>query len=186
MKNKKTKFKSISKFCLTTLSVVALAGTMVTMSGCTDGMFGDDMAANSDDNKEYARSSGVDGSPTFIGSNGTGEDAKMANQYYFAYDSSDLTPEAKNEVRKHARYLLEHPAVKVRVEGHTDERGSREYNVALGERRAKTVSSTLENEGVLNNQVAVVSYGEEKPAVLGHDENAWKWNRRAKLVYEQG
>jgi peptidoglycan-associated lipoprotein len=58
--------------------------------------------------------------------------------------------------------------------------------VALGERRAKTVSSTLENEGVLNNQVAVVSYGEEKPAVLGHDENAWKWNRRAKLVYEQG
>lgn len=175
------KIKKIVKIALTTVSVVTLAGMI---SGCTDGAY---MKPSEDGvDNGYTYSKGVNGSPTFVGSNGTGEDAKMANQYYFAYDSSELTPEAKTEISKHAKYLLEHPSVKVRVEGHTDERGSREYNVALGERRAKSVSGSLASEGVLGNQVAVVSYGEEKPAVQGHDENAWQWNRRAKLVYEQG
>ncbi len=169
----------IKNMLLTTVSVVMLGGML---TGCTDGTF----AGDSSDDLGYSSSKGINGSQTFVGSNGTGEDAQNANTYYFAYDNSELTPEAKVEVGKHAKYLLEHPSVKVRIEGHTDERGSREYNVALGERRAKSVSSTLASEGVLDNQVAVVSYGEEKPAVQGHDESAWQWNRRAKLVYEQG
>ncbi|MBP9723059.1 MAG: peptidoglycan-associated lipoprotein Pal [Gammaproteobacteria bacterium] len=167
------------------LLTIALSVTLVgMMTGCTDGMYTDPKEDAAD--AGYAYTKGLNGSPTFVGSNGTGKDAEMANQYYFAYDSSELTSEAKTEISKHAKYLLEHPSVKVRVEGHTDERGSREYNVALGERRAKAVSGSLANEGVLGNQVAVVSYGEEKPAVQGHDESAYQWNRRAKLVYEQG
>jgi len=173
----KVKFK---KWLATSVSVLMMCAMM---SGCTDGSFASD---GDDSDVGYSSAKGINGSQTFIGSNGTGEDAKNANTYYFAYDNSELSPEAKTEVGKHAKYLLEHPSVKVRIEGHTDERGSREYNVALGERRAQSVSGALAADGVLGNQVAVVSYGEEKPAVQGHDESAWQWNRRAKLVYEQG
>jgi peptidoglycan-associated lipoprotein len=72
----------------------------------------------------------------------------------------------------------------MRVEGHTDERGSSEYNIALGERRAQTVARYMESQGAPSSQIVVVSYGREKPATQGHDESAWKFNRRAVLVYE--
>lgn len=169
------------------LSVASVSLAMSLLSGCSsDGssMYGS--ASGSDDS--YARSTSIDGVPTFVGQDGklTSGQAAVQDEFYFAFDRSDLTAEGKAELRKHARYLLKNPNAKVRVEGHTDERGSREYNVALGERRAKSVAKELLNEGVVRDQVAVVSYGEEKPSVKGHNESAWKWNRRAKVAYELG
>ena len=102
---------------------------------------------------------------------------------YFAFDSSDLTPEGQELVNAHAKYLSLHPEVSVVLEGHTDERGSREYNLALGERRAKAVERLMTLQGVAAKQLQVISFGEEHPVALGHDESAWKLNRRVELLY---
>lgn len=104
--------------------------------------------------------------------------------YYFDYDSSAINDNYKRALRAHANYLKTHSGSKMRVEGHTDERGSSEYNIALGERRAQAVARYMESQGAPANSIAVVSYGREKPATQGHDESAWKFNRRAVLVYE--
>ena len=87
-------------------------------------------------------------------------------------------------VNNHAQYLSDYPDIKVRLEGHADERGSREYNIALGERRAESVRRLLLLQGVGANQVSMISYGEELPAALAHDEESWALNRRVELVYE--
>ena len=102
---------------------------------------------------------------------------------YFAYDSSDLRAEDRPIVEAHARYLTAHPDVTITLEGHTDERGSREYNIGLGERRAQSVRNLITLLGASGQQVRVVSYGKERPAAEGHDESAWRWNRRAELIY---
>jgi peptidoglycan-associated lipoprotein len=86
-------------------------------------------------------------------------------------------------IQAHADYLAQHPTVKVTLEGHTDERGSREYNIGLGERRAKAVAEMMKLMGVSADQISTVSYGEERPAALGHDESAWHLNRRVEIVY---
>jgi len=105
--------------------------------------------------------------------------------FYFDFNKSTVKEEFAPSLKAHAKYLAEHPTAKVRVEGHTDERGSREYNVALGERRAQAVARVLVMEGAAQHQVSTVSYGKEKPAVQGHDEAAWAMNRRAVIVNEQ-
>ncbi len=102
---------------------------------------------------------------------------------YFDFDRSDIKPEARSIIEAHARYLAEHPDVRVTLEGHCDERGTREYNLGLGERRAKAVQQMMSLLGVSPRQMEVISYGEEKPAVLGHDESAWSKNRRVVIVY---
>lgn len=102
---------------------------------------------------------------------------------YFDFDKSEIKPEAVPVLRAHAEYLMNHPDARVLIEGHCDERGSREYNIALGERRANAVKSFLEAEGVDGVQLSTISYGEERPAVEGHNEAAWAKNRRAVLVY---
>ncbi len=84
----------------------------------------------------------------------------------------------------HAAYMAQNPNVRVVLEGHADERGSREYNIGLGDRRAQAVRSMLELQGVGAQQISTVSYGEEKPAVDGHDESAWSQNRRVELIYQ--
>lgn len=102
---------------------------------------------------------------------------------YFEYDSSDLTEESMITVREHGRYLSSNPSRLVRLEGHADERGTREYNLALGELRAKTVREILMLEGAQEEQVELVSFGEERPAVAGVDESALQLNRRVEIVY---
>lgn len=104
---------------------------------------------------------------------------------YFDFDSSDIKTEYAKLLAAHGEYLGANPDVVVTVEGHTDERGSREYNLALGKRRAQSVKQVLTLNGAADEQVKTVSYGEERPAVEGHDEQAWAKNRRAKLVYER-
>lgn len=102
---------------------------------------------------------------------------------YFDFDSSTIHDEDRAIIEAHAEYLTQHPTVKVTLEGHTDERGSREYNIGLGERRANAVAEMMKLSGVSASQISTVSYGEERPAALGHDEDAWKLNRRVEIVY---
>jgi peptidoglycan-associated lipoprotein len=102
---------------------------------------------------------------------------------YFDFDSSDIRPEFVATVAAHARTLAANASLKVRLEGHTDERGSPEYNIGLGERRAQAVKRALLLQGVGEAQVATVSYGEERPAVPGETEEAWAKNRRVEIVY---
>ena len=103
---------------------------------------------------------------------------------HFNYDSSDLSNEDYQTLQGHAQYLVANANSKVALSGHTDERGTREYNMALGERRAKAVESFLITNGVAATQLEAVSYGKEMPVDAGHDENAWKENRRVELNYE--
>jgi peptidoglycan-associated lipoprotein len=102
---------------------------------------------------------------------------------YFDFDSSEIKGEGTDIVAAHAKYLAAHPTTRVRLEGHTDERGSREYNIGLGERRAQAVRRALLLQGAADAQISTVSYGEERPAVPGHDEAAWAKNRRVEIVY---
>ena len=102
---------------------------------------------------------------------------------FFDFDKSDIRAEFSELLSAHADYLVKNPGVKVNIEGHADELGTPEYNIALGERRAKAVAKYLVSLGVMPEQIATVSYGEEMPLELGHDEAAWSKNRRAVLVY---
>ena len=102
---------------------------------------------------------------------------------YFDYDRAEIKPEFVPVVAAHAKYLNGNAQRKVRLEGHSDERGSREYNIGLGERRAQAVRRALMLQGVTENQITTVSYGEERPAVQGSDESAYAKNRRVELVY---
>lgn len=102
---------------------------------------------------------------------------------YFAFDRSEIPSAAFDALRAHARYLQDNSDAQVRLEGHTDERGTREYNIGLGERRAQSVEQFLRVQGVPANQLETVSYGEEKPAEQGSDEMAWAQNRRVELNY---
>ena len=112
---------------------------------------------------------------------GTGPLSKRV--IYFAYDSDDVLPEYEPVVTAHAEYLASHAGQTAVLEGHADERGSSEYNIALSERRAKSVERSLRLQGAAEGQLQTVSYGEEKPAVSGHEESTWQQNRRVEIVY---
>lgn len=103
---------------------------------------------------------------------------------YFDYDSSQIADEFLPVLDAHARFLRDNPTMRLRLEGHTDERGTREYNIALGERRGESVRRALLLRGATRAQLLVVSYGEEQPAVLGSGEAAWGKNRRVELKYQ--
>jgi peptidoglycan-associated lipoprotein len=107
----------------------------------------------------------------------------IARIVYFDYDSNAIKPEYQSLIEQHARYLKENAKRHVVIEGHTDERGGSEYNLALGQRRSEAVRQALELLGVKDSQIEAVSFGKEKPAVDGHDESAWAKNRRAEIVY---
>ena len=102
---------------------------------------------------------------------------------YFDFDRSDIRADSQSIVAAHAAYLAKNPAQKVRLEGHADERGSREYNIGLGERRGQAVRRALALQGVAETQLTTVSYGEERPAAAGSDEQAYGLNRRVEIVY---
>jgi peptidoglycan-associated lipoprotein len=102
---------------------------------------------------------------------------------YFEFDQSDISPEFNALLAAHGEYLAGAGGASVRLEGHADERGSREYNIGLGERRAQAVRRVLLLQGAATEQLSTVSYGEERPAVVGSDEEAYSLNRRVELVY---
>ena len=108
----------------------------------------------------------------------------LANRtIYFEFDSAKLSNDSVAILETHGNFVSRNSAVSVRLEGHADERGSREYNVALGERRAQSVKSVFLLQGATEEQVETISYGEERPVMSGHDEESWSKNRRVELVY---
>jgi peptidoglycan-associated lipoprotein len=111
-------------------------------------------------------------------------DGPLSNRViYFEFDSAKLTSESIEILEVHGNFIAGNGEVTVRLEGHADERGSREYNIALGDRRAQSVRRVLLFQGASVDQVETVSYGEEQPAVTDHTEEAWSLNRRVELIY---
>jgi peptidoglycan-associated lipoprotein len=102
---------------------------------------------------------------------------------YFDYDDAEILPEFNALLQAHGQFLARNPNSQLRLEGHADERGSREYNIGLGERRAQSVRRILMLQGAAQSQLTTVSYGEERPAQSGSDDEAWRLNRRVELVY---
>lgn len=111
------------------------------------------------------------------------EALRRITTFYFDFDTSEIKPEARDVLAAHARFLAGNPNRSVRLEGHTDERGTKEYNMALGERRANAVERFLVVNGASRGQIETVSYGEEKPAVMGSGESSWSQNRRVELIF---
>jgi peptidoglycan-associated lipoprotein len=117
------------------------------------------------------------------GGPGGGPNASVGRVIYFEFDKSDIRPEFAAVISGNAQFLAAHPNAKLKLEGNTDERGTREYNIGLGERRAQAVRRALLLQGASENQLVTVSFGAERPAVEGDDEAAWTKNRRVDLVY---
>lgn len=110
------------------------------------------------------------------------EELLDTNKVYFEFDSSSVDQESREVIEAHSQFLLDNPDVNVVLEGHADERGTREYNLALGERRANSVAEIMTAYGVSPGRIQTISYGEERPAALGSDESAWQLNRRVVIL----
>ena len=154
-----------------------------------------DAAAGTADSGTSATTSGVG-----TGGSGTMDDASAGFEgdplddpnamvskrvVYFDFDRSDVKDDFRAIVAAHGKYLASNSNAKVTLEGHADERGTREYNIALGERRIAAVQRILTLQGASTSQINSISYGEERPAALGHDEDAWALNRRAEFIYQR-
>lgn len=170
----------IHQLALIVLSALALAGCPKKPTTLPD--------ASNPTEQSGAATEGADQSG--VGESGLGaeaaalEEAKQAGTVvYFDYDRAEIKPEYVPIVAAHAKFLNGAATRRVRLEGHSDERGSREYNIGLGERRAQAVRRALMLQGVTEAQITTVSYGEERPTVQGGDEAAYSKNRRVELVY---
>lgn len=127
---------------------------------------------------------GLGAGGAFDDSAAAGPRASMRNRtIYFDFDRDEVKAEFRQIIADHGRYLAANPSARVRLEGHADERGSREYNIGLGERRAQSVRQALLLQGAGASQLTTVSYGEERPAATGSDEESWSLNRRVEIVY---
>ncbi|WP_271270561.1 peptidoglycan-associated lipoprotein Pal [Aliamphritea hakodatensis] len=164
--------KNISKAVALALTVVWAAGCSTTSQNTTEGAAGDTSTTST----TSTASSSVSG-------NAMDQVKSLDNTFYFDFDQYTLKPEAVAALRGHAKYLASNPSAKVTLAGHADDRGTREYNIALGEKRAKAAARVLTINGVSSSQIEVISYGEEKPAVVGNNPSAWAQNRRAVLTY---
>lgn len=132
------------------------------------------------------KAAGAAGAGTQEGVSGkalTGSDLLSKRRVYFAFDSSAIDDESRAVIEAHAAHLAANKGIKVVFEGHADERGSREYNLALGERRGQAVERMAKLLGVGGDRIKVVSYGEEKPVANDHNEAAWALNRRVEIIY---
>ena len=114
----------------------------------------------------------------------TTDDPLSQRIIYFAYDSNQLSPESRVVAEAHAQYMLNNPSAQIILEGHADERGTREYNLALGESRARSISDIMRAYGLRIERIQLISYGEEQPVALGSSESAWRQNRRVELIYQ--
>jgi peptidoglycan-associated lipoprotein len=175
-------------------ALMAVAATALLLAGCggkpdqrvpktTDAVGSGDSAAGS--NAGAGAGAGARGTEEgdANGQGGASAPANVPRVIYFDFDSSEIRPEFVSVIAAHAKALARNASVRVRLEGHTDERGSPEYNIGLGERRAQAVKRALLLQGVADSQVTTVSYGEERPAITGATEAAWAKNRRVEFVY---
>ena len=143
-------------------------------------------ACSQDQNKAAAPGGpggGTTGGTTTRGAGGlSGDLQRVGDRIYFAFDKSDITAESRLVLQRQAELLKQNPSATVTIEGHCDERGTVEYNLGLGERRANATKQALIALGVAANRVNIISYGKERPAVVGHNDQAWAQNRRAVTV----
>lgn len=180
------------------LRLLCIAAGMLSLAACTPQGVKDGEVATGDSGKGQTDSAQVGGL------NGTGsgtgsaldnvsyergaindENSVLAEKViYFDFDSDQISRDFMDLIVHHGKYLAANRDMQLRLEGHADERGTREYNVALGNRRAQAVRRLVLFQGVDASQLSMVSFGEEKPVALNHDEEAWHLNRRVELVYE--
>lgn len=164
------------------LIIVVFSLGLVVVGGCSQSKHG--KKGSLDESTQTSGLSDEDG----FGDNGYSAANRLKapyNQsYHFDFNQYDVKPYDVESINVQANYLVAHAGAKVRLEGNADERGSREYNVALGWKRAKAVAEVLKQQGVKDCQIVMVSYGKEKPVALGHDESAFAKNRRVDLIYE--
>ncbi len=177
-----------ARFILTPLMVLTLAACSSTDDESVDAMdMGSAPVAQGTyegEGGEYGTAGveGVDGAAL----QGSAQDfaVNAGDRIFFAYDSYDLTPEARGTLDRQAQWLNQNSGLNVTVEGHADERGTREYNIALGERRANAVKNYLISQGVSAGRLNVISYGKERPAVVGDGPGSWAQNRRSVTVVQ--
>jgi peptidoglycan-associated lipoprotein len=112
------------------------------------------------------------------------EKESVLKDAFFDFDKSSIRPDAKQSLDENAKWLKANPKAALTIEGHCDERGTREYNLGLGQRRAKAAKDYLVSAGIDAKRIKIISYGKERPFMPGHDESAWKWNRRAHFVLQ--
>lgn len=166
------------------LSVCALL-----LAGCGGNTMPDPDAENGGSMADFGDSSSdgmVDdgmGGGEFIADDGLGMDDELEMIIYFDFDQSTLRAEYSDTLQRHAANLANDSRAQIRLEGHADERGSREYNIGLGERRSQAVRSLLLIQGATADQISTVSFGEERPAAFGSDEESYELNRRVEIKY---
>jgi peptidoglycan-associated lipoprotein len=177
--------------------VLVFSMSVAIMSGCSstdekDGSLleGEQNGASTSGYSDGSSVSGEQFGSNGVGGNGLGPEFSdptnpLSKQtIYFMYDSSQVQQDFIQVIAAHAQYIMSNPSGHIILEGHADERGSREYNIALGEQRAKSVFRMMKMQGVADSQLEIVSYGEEKPASDGMDEASWQLNRRVEIVYQ--
>lgn len=168
------------------IQLVLLSTTFLILAACSTGKKANNTAAINDANAAYnAQASGL-GDESRFGDEGTdGQHGLAKRTYYFDYDSNVVRDEDKPAIYANADYLAGHADIKIILEGHTDPRGSREYNIGLGERRARAVADVLISKGVQPGQIRIVSYGAQKLATAGHSEEDYQLDRRVIIVHLQ-
>lgn len=170
------KAKSFLKLGLAAACIVLLASCAKKTPGSADMMAED--GATSHGLGQFSRFAGQEPGESYT------TQAPHNQLYLFAYNESVFAQKYMPSLNAQSDYLKSHPQARVLLAGHTDERGSREYNIALGERRANTVAELMRMSGVGRDQIRVVSYGKERPANYGHDEGSHRQNRRVEFTYE--
>ena len=173
---------------MSNMKILVLVAFGVMLTGCTQKTIPDPEPADttySADEDMGASTSGMDGADPYGGET-FGQDptaGELGMVIYFEFDSSEVRPEDQDLVARHAMQLGNNPGSRVRLEGHADERGSREYNIGLGERRAQAVRRMLMIQGVSADQISTVSFGEERPVAFGSSESDYAQNRRVEFKY---
>ncbi len=161
--------------------LLSVAAIVLSMTACSSMKAGKGGANVGNEAEEKYRIASENLEP-FAAIPGSKTGAKASDRVFFAYDSSSLSPTALKTLERQAGWLKKHSDVKVTVEGHCDERGTREYNLALGSRRANAAKNQLVKLGVASSRLSTISYGKERPAVTGSNSAAWAENRRAVTV----
>jgi peptidoglycan-associated lipoprotein len=173
-----------------TLKALLVALPVMTLAACSSSSSVDESAANQNNGANASQTGNNVEVSTLTPEQAAAE--KLQQKYealrqeqivYFDFDKSSIRSQYAELLQAHADFLVKNPSVKVLIEGHADERGTPEYNIALGESRGKSVAKYLQSLGVSDSQISVVSYGEEKPMVKSRTEEAFAKNRRAVLVY---
>ncbi|MBD1557858.1 peptidoglycan-associated lipoprotein Pal [Vibrio sp. S9_S30] len=168
--------------------LIALPVLAVTACSSSDKAADASAASQTNNAEQVVKEAVTEVTPLETGSQLTEQEIKEAQlretqTVYFAFDNSTISSDYEDMLAAHAAFISKDPALKVRIEGHADERGTPEYNIALGERRAEAVAKYLQALGVQADQIEVISFGEERPLLLGQSEDVYAKNRRAVLVY---